>query len=78
MPDLDPCALLRAADQAWFDLNTGASVREVTDQNGERVVFNASNRAGLLAYMANLQAQCTTYQALALGNNYTRPMKFFF
>lgn len=78
MPDLDPCALLRQADQAWFDLNTGATVRSVTDQNGERVEFSTQNRAGLLAYMLNLQALCPTYNALALGGCRSRPLRFFF
>lgn len=75
---LDPCTLLRQADLAWFRLNTGASVREVVDENGERVSYSTSNRAGLLAFIMNLQTQCTTYQALALGGNYTRPMRFMF
>jgi len=75
---LDPCTLLRQADLAWFRLNTGSSVREVVDENGEKISYSTSNRAGLLAYIANLQAQCSTYQATALGGNYTRPMRFLF
>jgi hypothetical protein len=75
---LNPCVALRQADQAWFDLNTGAAVREVQDQNGERVVFSSANRAGLLAYISALQTLCPSYTALALGNTRTRPMKFLF
>ena len=75
---LDPCTRLRQADLAWHALNTGAAVRSVQDENGERIDYSSSNRAGLLAYIANLQTQCPTYQALALGGNYTRPMRFMF
>jgi gpW len=78
MPDLDPCTLLRRADQAWFDLSTGGSVRSVTDQNGERIEFSTANRAGLLSLMAALQMQCTTYEALALKVSTTRPVRFLF
>lgn len=78
MATLSACALLRLADRAYFDLSTGAAVREVQDQNGERVVYQAANRAGLLAYISTLQAQCTTYTALALAATATRPMKFLF
>lgn len=78
MPDLDPCTLLRQADQAWFDLNTSGSVRAITDQNGERIEYNASNRQGLLSYMQTLQSQCHTYKALALGQCQARPLRFFF
>ena len=75
---LDPCTRLRQADLAWHALNTGASVRTVQDENNEKIEYSTANRAGLLAYIANLQSQCTTYQATALGGNYTRPMKFLF
>ena len=78
MADLDPCTLLRQADQAWFDLNTSGAVRSVTDQNGERIEYSTANRAGLLAMMQRLQAQCTTYTAVALGPCVARPMKFLF
>lgn len=78
MPDLDPCALLRQADQAYFDLSAGNTVRSVTDQNGERVEYSTANRAGLLAYMQRLQGLCTTYNAVALGGCTARPLRFLF
>lgn len=78
MPDLDPCTLLRQADQAWFDLSSGASVRAVTDQNGERVEYSTANRAGLLAMIQTLQSQCTTYRSVALGQCQSRPLRFLF
>lgn len=78
MPDLDPCTLLRQADQAWFDLSTGGAVRRVTDQNGETVEYSTANRAGLLAMIQTLQAQCPSYTSLALGACRSRPLRFFF
>lgn len=78
MADLDPCTLLRQADQAWFDLNMGNAVREVTDANGERIQYTSANRQGLLTMIENLQAQCTTYKSVALGSRHNRPSRFVF
>lgn len=78
MADLDACTLLREADRAWFELNTGGGVRAVTDQNGERIEYSSANRAGLLAMIQTLQPQCTTYQALALGSVSPKPIQYFF
>lgn len=78
MPDLDPCTLLRQADQAWFDLNTSGAVRSVTDQNGEKIEYSTANRAGLLTMIQTLQAQCPTYKSIALGGCQARPLKFLF
>lgn len=78
MPDLDPCTLLREADQAWFDLNTSGVVRAVTDQNGERIEYSTANRAGLLAMIQSLQSQCATYKSIALGPCQSRPIRFLF
>ena len=68
---------LKVADAAWTALNTGQSVRAVTDQNGERIEFSTANRAGLLAYIVSLQARCTDYQSIALGN-FPRPLGFVY
>ena len=78
MAVLDACTLLKQADQAWFDLSAGGAVRAVTDQNGERVEYTSANRAGMLAMMRVLQAQCLTYTAVALGGAANKPMKFLF
>lgn len=72
------CQALKDADDAWTALNTGASVRAVTDQNGERIEFNTANRAGLLSYIRTLQGQCADYQARALGPCAARPLRFMF
>lgn len=72
------CQALKDADAAWAALNTGASVRSVVDQNGERVDYSSANRAGLLTYIQTLQAQCGDYKALALGGCTARPMRFLF
>jgi len=76
--DLDPCTLLRQADQAWFELSTGASLRSVRDQNGEEVQYSTANRAGLLNLIATLQSQCSTYKSVALGKCPNHPMGFLF
>lgn len=78
MADLDPCTLLRQADQAWFDLNTSGTVRAVTDQNGERIEYSTANRSGLLAMIQTLQTQCSDYRSIALGPCQARPMRFLF
>lgn len=81
MADLDPCAALRQADQAWLDLNTNGAVRSIRDQNGETIEYSTANRAGLLAYIENLQTLCPTYKALALGDtrrHHRGPMRFLF
>lgn len=81
MPDLDPCTLLRQADQAWLDLNTSGTVRSIRDQNGETIEYSTANRSGLLAYIENLQTLCPSYRALALGDQRRRrhgPVRFLF
>jgi len=65
-------------DRAYFDLAQGGAVREVQDQNGERVVFTSANRANLLAMIARLAPLCPSYTPLATAGMATRPMKFLF
>ncbi len=72
----DPCQLLREADAAWHQMALGGAIRRVVDENGESVEYSMANRAGLLAYIRQLQAQCADYQALSLGTNRTN--KFWF
>jgi hypothetical protein len=77
MPDFDPCQLLRDADKAWFELNTGGAVRMVRDQNGEQIEYSSANRAGLLNMIYALQKLCPTYTSIALPPG-PRPMKYFY
>ena len=77
MSDLDPCQLLRDADKAWFQLNTGGAVRSVRDQNGEQVEYSSANRAGLLNMIYALQKLCPSYTSLALSAT-PKPMKYFY
>lgn len=49
--------LLAQAQQAYHNVMIGGSVREFTDQNGERIVYSSANRASLLAYINQLRAQ---------------------
>ena len=46
---------LEDAEKAYHRLMLGGSVRVTVDQNGERVEYNAANRAGLRAYIIELK-----------------------
>lgn len=74
------CQRLMEADQAYDRLVTGRSVREVVDQNGERVSYATANASRLLAYIQQLQQHCSDYQASALPTvqAYNRPLRFLF
>jgi hypothetical protein len=74
---IDPCQLLRDADKAWFEMNTGGAVRRVRDQNGEEIEYSSANRQGLLNMIYALQKLCPTYQSMALATA-PRPMKYFY
>ena len=45
------------AEAAYHTLLIGGTVREFHDQNGERVVYSSSNRAGLIGYINLLRHQ---------------------
>jgi hypothetical protein len=77
MADLDPCQLLRDADKAWFEMNTGGAVRVIRDQNGEQVEYSSANRAGLLNMIYALQELCPTYKSIAISVG-PKPMKYLF
>ena len=74
---IDPCELLRQADKAWFELNTGGAVRSVRDQNNEEVIYSSANRQGLMNMIYALQKLCPTYQSMALMTA-PRPLKYFY
>lgn len=63
---------LTDAESAYHDLMTGAAVVEVTDQNGERIKYNAANAFRLAAYIQDLKNQ------LNPSLNSTGPMRFWF
>lgn len=48
---------LDEATQALHDLNTGQSVAEVTDQNGEKIRYRSVDYAKLTAYIKKLEAE---------------------
>lgn len=48
-------ARLTAAEAAYHNVMIGGQVREFHDQNGERVVYSSSNRAGLIGYINQLR-----------------------
>jgi hypothetical protein len=49
-------ARLTEAEAALHSANIGGQVREFHDQNGERVVYSSSNRAGLIGYINYLRS----------------------
>lgn len=55
MAALTPAQALVEAQAALHALSTGQLTAEFRDQNGETVRFAATNRAGLMAYIASLQ-----------------------
>lgn len=48
---------LEEAQEALHQLLTGTAAVSVTDQNGERVIYQPANRAALERYVADLTAQ---------------------
>lgn len=48
---------LEEARNALHDLNTGTSVAEVTDQNGEKIRYRTIDYAKLAAYVKDLEAE---------------------
>ena len=48
---------LNEAQTALHELLTGTAAVSVTDQNGERVIYQPANRAALERYVADLEAQ---------------------
>jgi hypothetical protein len=48
---------LDAARIAYHNLMVGKSVREVMDQNGERIIYTAANADRLKAYISSLETQ---------------------
>lgn len=48
---------LEEAQEALHQLLTGTAAVSVTDQNGERIIYQPANRAALERYVADLTAQ---------------------
>lgn len=63
---------LADAKSAYHDLMTGQQVVEVTDQNGERIKYNAANAFRLAAYIQDLENKLNPV------TNATGPMRFWF
>lgn len=49
-------ALRLTASASYQKLITGSSVREIVDQNGERVVFTSTSLTALTAYLEAIEA----------------------
>lgn len=61
------------AEAAYHALMIGESVREVVDQNGERVVYTAANAARLAQYIAELKASIANTSL-----SYRKPLRVYF
>lgn len=46
---------LSGAEKAYHELVTGASIKVLVDQNGERIEFNMASSLRLAAYIAELK-----------------------
>lgn len=58
---------LNEAQAAYHALLTGASVREVHDSSGERIIYTQANRESLKAYIATLEAQIRSASGSSVG-----------
>lgn len=54
---VDKRVLLEEAEQAYHNLQTGQSVAELRDQNGETVRYTPANAYRLAAYILSLKSQ---------------------
>jgi len=61
---------LAEAESAYHDLMTGKAVVEVTDQNGEKVVFHRASASKLAQYIQSLKTQ--------VGSGNRGPMRVYF
>lgn len=64
---------LDEAKDALHDLIRGQQVREIQDQNGERVAYTRTDIPALRTYIAELERACSPD---AVGSR--APMQFFF
>jgi hypothetical protein len=51
---------LAEAEAAYHRLQIGKSVREVVDQNGEKIIYTPANRNDLAAYIEQLKGLIAT------------------
>lgn len=65
-------ARLSEAEKAYHELVTGAGVRTLVDQSGERIEFQATNLPRLLAYIQTLKVE------LGIAPRTAGPLGFYF
>lgn len=68
-------AMLDEAEKAYHSLMTGTAVVEFTDQNGDKVRFQQSNRQNLYMYIQTIRK--ALYPACATRNG-SGPVGFLF
>lgn len=61
------------AEAAYHSLMIGESVREVVDQNGEKVTYTAANAARLAQYISDLKSQIANTSL-----TYRQPLRVYF
>ncbi len=62
---------LTDAQSAYHEIQLGRGVREIKDQNGESVVYNAANLAKLKGYMNELELQIAALSGTSATNTPT-------
>lgn len=50
-------ARLKQAEDAYHRLSVGGAIREIVDQNGERVSYTQTSKSGLYSYIVDLRLQ---------------------
>lgn len=65
-------SMLDSAEEAYHRIMVGETVREIVDQNGERVTYNSATAPQLAAYIARLQMQIKTLKGEPTGPLYVR------
>lgn len=50
-------AYLKQAEAAYHRLSIGGAIREVVDQNGERITYSGASKSGLYSYIVALRLE---------------------
>lgn len=73
----DVRAKLKEAENAYHDLALGVGVREITHQNGQKVVYTPTNRFLLKTYIEELKGRIAVLSGMS-NAQVARPMQVFF
>lgn len=70
---MSDATMLAEAKEALHDIIRGQQVRQLTDQNGETIIYSRTNISQLRAYIAELERSCVSDAVGSSG-----PLRFFF